>query len=138
VYGDGANVRDWLYVGDHCSAIRAVLERGRVGEVYNVGGNAEMRNLDVVHALCDTLARLAPGRDYVKQITFVRDRPGHDRRYAIDARKLQRELGWTPSETFASGLARTVQWYLDNAAWLASVQSGDYKRWIARQYAEAT
>jgi dTDP-glucose 4,6-dehydratase len=135
VYGDGANVRDWLYVGDHCSAIRATLERGRPGEVYNVGGNAEMRNIDVVNAICATLARLAPGRDYAKQIAFVRDRPGHDRRYAIDARKIQRELAWEPAETFASGLERTVRWYLDNAKWLASVQSGDYQRWIDQQYA---
>ena len=135
VYGDGANVRDWLYVGDHCSAIRAVLERGRPGEVYNVGGNAEMRNIDVVSAICATLARLAPGRDYAKQITFVRDRPGHDRRYAIDARKIQRDLAWSPAETFASGLERTVRWYLDNAQWLASVQSGDYQRWVEQQYA---
>jgi len=135
VYGDGANVRDWLYVGDHCGAIRAVLERGRPGEVYNVGGGAEMRNIDVVKAICATLARLAPGRDYAAQIEFVRDRPGHDRRYAIDARKIGRELGWSPAETFATGLERTVRWYLDNAPWLASVQSGDYQRWIAQQYA---
>ncbi|MDH5285806.1 MAG: dTDP-glucose 4,6-dehydratase [Betaproteobacteria bacterium] len=137
VYGDGAQVRDWLYVGDHCSAIRAVLERGRVGEVYNVGGDAEMRNLDVVKAICATLAQLRPGRDYASQIAFVRDRPGHDRRYAIDARKIRGELGWTPAETFATGLERTVRWYLDNASWLDSVQSGDYRRWIAEQYAEA-
>jgi len=137
VYGDGAQVRDWLYVGDHCGAIRAVLERGRVGEVYNVGGNAEMRNLDVVNALCATLAQLRPGRDYAAQIAFVRDRPGHDRRYAIDATKIQRELGWAPAETFATGLERTVRWYLDNAQWLDNVQSGDYRRWIAEQYTEA-
>jgi dTDP-glucose 4,6-dehydratase len=135
VYGDGANVRDWLYVGDHCSAIRAVLARGRVGEVYNVGGNAEMTNLEVVKAICATLAELAPGRDYASQVTFVRDRPGHDRRYAIDARKLHGELGWSPAETFATGLGRTVRWYLDNAAWLASVQSGEYQRWIDQHYA---
>jgi dTDP-glucose 4,6-dehydratase len=137
VYGDGAQVRDWLYVGDHCSAIRAVLERGRAGEVYNVGGDAEMRNLDVVKAICATLAQLRPGRDYASQIAFVRDRPGHDRRYAIDARKIRGELGWAPAETFATGLERTVRWYLDNATWLESVQSGDYRRWIAEQYAEA-
>ncbi|HEX4886075.1 MAG TPA: dTDP-glucose 4,6-dehydratase [Casimicrobiaceae bacterium] len=137
VYGDGANVRDWLYVGDHCSAVRAVLERGRPGEVYNVGGSAEMANIDVVRAVCAALARLRPGRDYAAQIAFVRDRPGHDRRYAIDARKIQRELGWSPAETFASGLERTVRWYLDNGAWLASVQSGDYQRWIAQHYAPA-
>jgi dTDP-glucose 4,6-dehydratase len=137
VYGDGAQVRDWLYVGDHCSAIRAVLERGRVGEVYNVGGDAEMRNLDVVKAICATLAQQRPGRDYASQIAFVRDRPGHDRRYAIDARKIRDELGWAPAETFATGLERTVRWYLGNAQWLASVQSGDYRRWIAEQYTEA-
>jgi dTDP-glucose 4,6-dehydratase len=137
VYGDGANVRDWLYVGDHCSAVRAVLERGRPGEVYNVGGNAEMANIDVVKAICAALGRLRPGCDYAAQIAFVRDRPGHDRRYAIDARKIQRELGWAPAETFASGLERTVRWYLDNGAWLASVQSGDYQRWIAQHYAPA-
>jgi len=137
VYGDGAQVRDWLYVGDHCSAIRAVLERGRVGEVYNVGGDAELRNLDVVKAICATLAQLRPGRDYAAQIAFVRDRPGHDRRYAIDARKIRAELGWAPAETFATGLERTVRWYLDNAQWLDNVQSGDYRRWIAEQYTEA-
>jgi dTDP-glucose 4,6-dehydratase len=137
VYGDGAQVRDWLYVGDHCGAIRAVLERGRVGEVYNVGGDAELRNLDVVKAICATLAQLRPGRDYAAQIAFVRDRPGHDRRYAIDARKIRAELGWAPAETFATGLERTVRWYLDNAQWLDNVQRGDYRRWIAEQYTEA-
>jgi len=137
VYGDGRNVRDWLYVGDHCAAIRAVLERGRPGETYNIGGNAEMPNIDVVRTLCTVLADRRPGRDYASQITFVRDRPGHDRRYAIDAAKLRREIGWTPAETFASGLAKTVDWYLDNAAWLASVTSGDYQRWVAQQYAPA-
>jgi dTDP-glucose 4,6-dehydratase len=134
VYGDGRNVRDWLYVGDHCSAIRKVLAAGRPGEIYNVGGNAEMQNLDVVHALCDVLARLRPGRDYRALVTFVKDRPGHDRRYAIDAGRIRRELGWTPSETFASGIAKTVQWYLDNGEWLATVQSGEYQRWISLNY----
>jgi dTDP-glucose 4,6-dehydratase len=124
VYGDGAQVRDWLYVGDHCSAIRATLERGRPGEVYNVGGNAEMRNLDVVNAICATLAKLKPGVDYAKQIAFVRDRPGHDRRYAIDAHRIERELGWRPSETFESGLRKTVAWYLAHARWVERVRSG--------------
>ena len=137
VYGDGRNVRDWLYVGDHCSAIRAVLERGRPGETYNVGGSAEMQNIDVVRSLCAILAKRRPGSDFTKQITFVRDRPGHDRRYAIDPTKVRREIGWTPSETFESGLAKTVDWYLDNAAWVDSVTSGDYQRWVAKQYAPA-
>ncbi len=135
VYGDGRNVRDWLYVGDHCAAIRAVLADGRPGETYNVGGNAEMANLDVVHALCDALAEFRPGRDYRSLVAFVKDRPGHDRRYAIDASKIRRELGWVPAETFASGLRRTVRWYLDNGEWLASVQSGEYHQWISLNYA---
>jgi dTDP-glucose 4,6-dehydratase len=137
VYGDGQNVRDWLYVGDHCAAIRAVLADGRVGETYNVGGNAEMKNLDVVHTLCRVLGELRPGRDYEALVAFVKDRPGHDRRYAIDARKIVRELGWSPAETFATGLARTVRWYLDNPAWLAAVTSGEYQRWVDTQYAPA-
>ena len=135
VYGDGQNVRDWLYVGDHCAAIRAVLAAGRVGETYNVGGNAEMKNLDVVRTLCDILGELAPGPDYAAQVTFVRDRLGHDRRYAIDASKIRRELGWTPAESFGSGLRRTVQWYLDNGAWLDAVTSGEYQQWISLNYA---
>ena len=135
VYGDGSNVRDWLYVGDHCSAIRAVLERGRPGETYNVGGNAEMKNLDVVHTLCAILAELVPGRDYAAQVTFVKDRPGHDQRYAIDATKIRREIGWTPTETFATGMRRTVRWYLDNAAWLDAVNSKEYQKWITLNYA---
>ena len=135
IYGDGKNVRDWLYVGDHCSALRTVLARGRPGETYNVGGNAEMTNLDVVETLCRTLARVRPGRDYASQVTFVRDRPGHDRRYAIDATKIRSELGWSPSETFASGLEKTIRWYVDHPEWLASVTSGDYQRWVAAQYA---
>jgi dTDP-glucose 4,6-dehydratase len=135
VYGDGLNVRDWLYVGDHCAAIRAVLERGRPGETYNVGGNAELTNLEVVRTLCAILGELRPGRDYAAQITFVKDRAGHDRRYAIDAGKIRRELGWAPQETFASGLARTVTWYLDNAAWLSAVTSKEYQQWLSLNYA---
>jgi dTDP-glucose 4,6-dehydratase len=135
VYGDGLNVRDWLYVGDHCAALRTVLERGQPGATYTIGGNAEMTNLEVVHALCRVLGELRPGRDYAAQITFVKDRPGHDRRYAIDAGKIRRELGWTPAETFASGLSRTVAWYLDNEAWLAAVTSREYQQWITLNYA---
>ena len=135
VYGDGRNVRDWLYVGDHCAAIRAVLADGRVGETYAIGGNAEMSNLDVVHAVCRTLADLAPGPDYARLVTFVQDRPGHDRRYAIDATKIRRELGWAPAETFATGMRRTVQWYLDNRGWLQAVMSGEYHKWISLNYA---
>jgi len=139
VYGDGGNVRDWLYVGDHCAAIRAVLERGRPGETYNVGGNAERTNLDVVRTLCRILGELKPGRRYSEQIAFVKDRPGHDRRYAIDASKITIELGWAPRESFETGLARTVRWYLDNPTWLAAVTSGEYQRWTALNYAaEAT
>ncbi len=134
VYGDGSNVRDWLYVGDHCAAIRAVLARGRPGETYNVGGNAEMKNLDVVRTLCAILGELVPGRDYAAQITFVKDRPGHDQRYAIDATKIRREIGWTPTETFATGMRRTVRWYIDNAAWLDAVNSKEYQKWITLNY----
>lgn len=137
IYGDGKNVRDWLYVRDHCSAIREVLARGRLGETYNVGGWNEKTNLDVVHTLCDLLDELSPKAtgSYRDQITFVKDRPGHDRRYAIDARKLERELGWKPAETFESGLRKTVQWYLDNQAWVQDVMSGEYRNWVAKQYA---
>ncbi|WP_064572732.1 dTDP-glucose 4,6-dehydratase [Cupriavidus gilardii] len=137
VYGDGLNVRDWLYVGDHCAAIREVLARGRLGETYNVGGWNEKTNLDVVHTLCDLLDELKPkaSGSYRDQITFVKDRPGHDRRYAIDARKLERELGWKPAETFETGLRKTVQWYLDNQAWVQDVMSGEYRNWVAKQYA---
>jgi dTDP-glucose 4,6-dehydratase len=136
VYGDGQNVRDWLYVGDHCSAIRAVLAQGRIGEVYNIGGNAEKKNIDVVRTLCSTLDRLLPRPQgsYADLVTFVKDRPGHDRRYAIDATKIRTELGWTPSETFDTGLEKTIRWYLDNADWVAHVQSGEYRRWIDRNY----
>ncbi|MEO8676616.1 MAG: dTDP-glucose 4,6-dehydratase [Casimicrobiaceae bacterium] len=137
VYGDGGQLRDWLYVGDHCAAIRAVLAKGRPGETYVVGGNAEMANLVVVRTICDILAELRPGRDYAAQIAFVTDRAGHDRRYAIDATKIRGELGWTPTETFATGMRRTIQWYLDNGDWLASVTSGEYQKWITRNYASA-
>jgi dTDP-glucose 4,6-dehydratase len=137
VYGDGLNVRDWLYVGDHCAAIREVLARGTLGETYNVGGWNEKTNLDVVHTLCDLLDELRPktSGSYRDQISFVKDRPGHDRRYAIDARKLERELGWKPAETFETGLRKTVQWYLDNQAWVQDVMSGEYRNWVAKQYA---
>jgi dTDP-glucose 4,6-dehydratase len=136
VYGDGRQVRDWLYVTDHCEAIRVVLERGRPGETYNVGGNSEKRNLDVVHALCDTLQQLAPREGgYRGLIEFVTDRPGHDRRYAIDASKIRSELGWQPRETFESGLARTVRWYLEHGEWVANVKSGEYRNWLETNYA---
>ena len=137
VYGDGGQMRDWLYVGDHCAAIRTVLAQGRPGETYAVGGNAEMANLVVVRTICDILAELRPGRDYAAQIAFVTDRPGHDRRYAIDATKIRQELHWSPVETFATGMRRTIQWYIDNGDWLASVTSGEYKKWITRNYASA-
>jgi dTDP-glucose 4,6-dehydratase len=137
IYGDGQQIRDWLYVKDHCSAIRRVLEAGSVGEVYNVGGWNEKPNLDVVHTLCAILDELSPradGKRYKEQITYVKDRPGHDRRYAIDARKLESELGWKPAETFETGIRKTVQWYLDNQAWVANVTSGAYKQWVGKQY----
>jgi dTDP-glucose 4,6-dehydratase len=140
VYGDGQQIRDWLYVKDHCSAIRCVLAQGRVGETYNIGGWNEMPNLDIVHTVCDLLDMLKPradGASYRSQIAFVTDRPGHDRRYAIDASKLHRELGWRPAETFASGIRKTVQWYLDNPDWVAQVQSGAYREWVSKQYAAA-
>jgi dTDP-glucose 4,6-dehydratase len=138
VYGDGQQIRDWLYVKDHCSAIRRVLEAGRLGEIYNVGGWNEKANLDIVHTVCALLDELRPcanGKPYKDQITYVTDRPGHDRRYAIDARKLERELGWKPAETFESGIRKTVQWYLDNPDWVAHVQSGAYRDWVQKQYA---
>lgn len=137
IYGDGKQVRDWLYVRDHCSAIRRVLQAGRLGEVYNVGGWNEQANIDIVHTVCALLDELRPradGQPYAAQITYVQDRPGHDRRYAIDARKLERELGWKPAETFATGIRKTVQWYLDNPEWVANVQSGAYRAWVAKQY----
>ena len=135
VYGDGQQVRDWLYVGDHCAALRRVLEAGRLGETYNIGGWNEKANLDVVHTLCALLDELAPkAGSYKEQITFVADRPGHDRRYAIDARKIERELGWRPAETFETGLKKTVQWYLANQDWVRKVQSGEYQQWINKNY----
>ena len=137
IYGDGRQVRDWLYVGDHCAAIRRALEAGRPGEVYNIGGNAEQANIDVVRGLCAILDRERPradGLSYATQIEYVKDRPGHDRRYAIDARKAARELGWSPAETFATGIVRTVRWYLANEDWVANVTSGAYREWIDRQY----
>jgi dTDP-glucose 4,6-dehydratase len=138
VYGDGQQVRDWLYVGDHCAAIRTVLASGTLGEVYNIGGWNERANLDVVHVLTGLLDELAPRSDglgYKTQIAYVKDRPGHDRRYAIDARKIARELGWKPVETFESGIRKTVQWYLANQDWMKDVQSGDYLKWLERNYA---
>ncbi|WP_428717557.1 dTDP-glucose 4,6-dehydratase [Undibacterium curvum] len=136
VYGDGQQVRDWLFVTDHCTAIRRVLEAGRPGETYNVGGWNEQTNLSVVHTICDLLDELQPKAEgsYRDQIRHVKDRPGHDRRYAIDARKIERELGWKPAETFETGLRKTVQWYLDNDAWVSDVQSGDYMKWVDLQY----
>ncbi len=137
IYGDGQQVRDWLYVTDHCSAIRRVLAGGRPGETYNVGGWNEKPNLDVVHTLCAILDELSPrtdGQPYRAQITYVTDRPGHDRRYAIDAGKIERELGWKPAETFETGICKTVQWYLDNQAWVGNVTSGAYRDWVGKQY----
>ena len=137
VYGDGMQVRDWLYVRDHCSAIRTVLAGGRVGETYNVGGWNEKPNIEIVRTVCALLDELKPTTDgsYTRLITYVKDRPGHDRRYAIDARKIERELGWRPAETFESGIRKTVQWYLDNGHWVAGVQSGGYRDWVAKNYA---
>ena len=135
VYGDGQNVRDWLYVDDHCDGIRAVLERGVPGQTYNIGGRQEMSNLEVVRQICATLDDLKPAeKPYASLITFVKDRPGHDRRYAMDIAKIERELGWQPRETFASGLRKTIQWYLDNPEWVEHVTSGSYREWINLQY----
>ncbi len=139
IYGDGQQIRDWLYVKDHCSAIRRVLADGQLGETYNVGGWNEKANLDVVHALCALLDELSPRADglpYKNQITFVKDRPGHDQRYAIDASRLERELGWKPAETFDSGVRKTVQWYLANQDWVANITSGAYRDWVKTQYTE--
>jgi dTDP-glucose 4,6-dehydratase len=137
VYGDGQQIRDWLYVKDHCSAIRRVLEAGVLGEVYNIGGWNEKPNLDIVHIVCALLDELKPRSDgvpYKQQITYVTDRPGHDRRYAIDARKIEQTLGWKPAETFETGIRKTVQWYLDNSDWVSNVQSGGYREWVSKQY----
>jgi len=137
VYGDGQQIRDWLYVTDHCSAIRRVLEAGQLGETYNVGGWNEKPNLDIVHTVCTLLDELKPradGKPYKEQITYVTDRPGHDRRYAIDARKLEKQLGWKPAETFETGIRKTVQWYLEHPQWVADVLSGGYRDWVEKQY----
>lgn len=137
IYGRGDNVRDWLYVEDHARALRLVFERGQPGETYNIGGHNEKTNLEVVDALCRLLDELRPrndGKSYLEQKTFVTDRPGHDQRYAIDAGKIQRELGWTPAENFSSGLRKTVEWYLNNAVWINHVISGEYRQWLAKNY----
>ena len=137
VYGDGMQVRDWLYVKDHCSAIRRVLEDGRLGETYNVGGWNEKPNIEIVNTVCALLDELRPradGASYSSQISYVKDRPGHDRRYAIDARKLEKDLGWKPAETFETGIRKTVAWYLENTEWVAHVQSGAYRDWVSKQY----
>ena len=137
IYGDGKQIRDWLYVKDHCCAIRLVLDRGELGETYNVGGWNEKTNLEVVQTLCSVLDELKPkadGSSYATQITYVKDRPGHDRRYAIDASKLERDLHWQPQETFETGIQKTIQWYLDNQTWVDHVASGDYKNWVQKQY----
>ena len=136
IYGDGLNIRDWLYVGDHCSAIRCVLENGKIGETYNVGGHNERNNVTIVKTICAILDEMRPHPDgsYSKLITFVKDRPGHDRRYAIDSTKLQTQLGWKPKECFETGIRKTVQWYLDHQDWVRNVQSGAYREWTAKQY----
>ena len=137
IYGDGMQVRDWLYVKDHCSAIRRVLADGKLGETYNIGGWNEKPNLEVINTLCEILGELAPradGMSYKSQISFVKDRAGHDRRYAIDASKIERELGWVPSETFETGIRKTIQWYLDHQGWVENIVSGDYRSWVERQY----
>ena len=138
VYGDGQKMRDWLYVKDHCNAIRRVLEAGKAGEVYNIGGWNEKPNIDIVHTVCtllDELRARADSKSYHEQINFVTDRPGHDRRYAIDASKIERELGWKPAETFETGIRKTVQWYLENQSWVANVTSGEYRNWVETYYA---
>jgi dTDP-glucose 4,6-dehydratase len=139
IYGDGSNIRDWLYVEDHCCAILEVLRNGRLGETYNVGGNSEKQNLQVVHTLCDILDELSPradGQSYRELIEFVKDRPGHDQRYAVDTTKISAELGWQPEKSFEAGMRKTVQWYLDNEAWVANVTSGTYREWVEAQYEE--
>jgi len=137
IYGDGQQIRDWLYVGDHCSAIREVLAKGKLGETYNIGGWNEKPNIEVVKTICQILDQLKPksdGKSYSEQITFVKDRPGHDRRYAIDASKVERDLGWRPAETFDTGIRKTVRWYLDNPVWIEGVVSGSYRDWLQKQY----
>ena len=139
VYGDGQQIRDWLYVKDHCSAIRRVLEAGKLGEVYNVGGWNEKPNIEIVQRVCALLDEMKPrsdGKSYIEQVTYVTDRPGHDRRYAIDASKLERELGWRPSETFETGIRKTVAWYLENQDWVANVLSGGYREWLEKNYSD--
>lgn len=139
IYGDGQQIRDWLYVKDHCSAIRRVLEAGQVGEVYNVGGWNEKPNVEIVNCICTLLDELRPradGKPYKEQIIYVTDRPGHDRRYAIDAQKLERELQWKPAETFETGIRKTVQWYLDNQQWVENVLSGSYREWVEKNYSD--
>jgi dTDP-glucose 4,6-dehydratase len=137
VYGDGKNVRDWLYVEDHCDAIQSVIAKGRVGETYNIGGNNEKQNLEIVQTICAILDELRPNDPVVphqKLVTYVQDRPGHDRRYAIDARKIHAELNWRPKETFESGIRKTIEWYLANEEWIEAVTSGTYRQWMAKQY----
>ena len=137
IYGDGQQIRDWLYVQDHCSAIACVLQSGAPGETYNIGGWNEKPNLDVVNTICQLLDQMRPrsdGLSYATQITYVTDRPGHDRRYAIDARKIERELGWRPAESFETGIRKTIAWYLDNAEWVAQVTSGAYRQWVGQHY----
>ena len=141
VYGDGMQIRDWLYVADHCSAIRTVLETGRIGETYNIGGWNEKPNIEIVNTVCALLDELRPrpdGASYASQITYVADRPGHDRRYAIDATKIYEELGWKPAETFDTGIRKTVQWYLDNPLWVSDIQNGSYRNWLDQQYGVST
>ena len=140
IYGDGQQIRDWLFVGDHCTAIRRVLESGKIGETYNIGGWNEKPNIEIVHTICDLLDEIHPKRDssYRTQITTVADRPGHDRRYAIDAGKIERELGWRPTETFETGIRKTLSWYLGNQAWVADVQSGNYRDWVEKNYADCS
>ncbi len=135
IYGDGLNVRDWLYVEDHCEAIRVVLAKGRPGETYNIGGRSEKTNLEIVNTICAILGQERPGRDYRSLITFVADRPGHDRRYAIDCTKIETQLGWQPRENFETGMQKTVRWYLENAEWVSNVTTGAYQKWIAVNYA---
>jgi len=137
VYGDGLNVRDWLYVEDHCEAVRTILHRGKTGQTYNIGGWNEKRNIEIVETICSILDETCKGDPVVPHrdlITFVKDRPGHDRRYAMDARKIERELGWKPRETFESGIRKTLRWYLENDAWVKEVTAGSYRHWIATHY----